>query len=545
MIYEEKQTGIGPALLLLCGVFLFSFSPWLLSLRDLFWQEGVYAGISSELSGIPPLLTLHGEYVNGVFPFYPVLVNFLHSSGCGMEFSLRIIPVLSLAILVVLVYFCCWQAAGKQAGAAGAAAMLSSIVVFDKGLEGNPAMTISLGIFTVWLVWYDLGAWQGSWNLAWSTSGFLGGLLFYAGGWQALTLAVLPMLFLRRPLMLRNKPRGPGFVFCLGFIFLFILAWGMPRWFAGMEGAFSPDFFFGKSGWKYLKHLLLFPFEAAMYLMPWTLFAWAPFCPAVIMLDRNPLLCKYFRTLVTVLFVLLWISPATQSRDLLCLVPPLSVLIGLNYWIAVRRFGDHYLFFLRWSAIILFLLGAAGMIYLFMPNEILVNSGWFQRDLSYRESNYIFYFGFICCSVSMILSILTFLASNHRGSRIWQYLLIVFSAGTFLFQAVVLPYKAASHENRDLGLELKQLIGNHSSALTVYKYSSMPHIYIAGHYMGCRIITVENEKSLPQDDRVIYVFSPDVPSLPNRTWKCLFNRPYKKNQNLLLWRGELKDYEAK
>ena len=73
----------------------------------------------------------------------------------------------------------------------------------------------------------------------------------------------------------------------------------------------------------------------------------------------------------------------------------------------------------------------------------------------------------------------------------------------------------------------------------------MPQIYIAGHYMGYRIITVENEKSLPQDDRVIYVFSPDVPSLPNRTWKCLFNRPYKKNQNLLLWRGELKDYEAK
>ena len=77
MIYEEKQTGIGPALLLLCGVFLFSYSPWLLSLRDLFWQEGVYAGISSELSGIPPLLTLHGEYVNGVFPFYPVLVIYL------------------------------------------------------------------------------------------------------------------------------------------------------------------------------------------------------------------------------------------------------------------------------------------------------------------------------------------------------------------------------------------------------------------------------------------------------------------------------------
>ena len=44
---------------------------------------------------------------------------------------------------------------------------------------------------------------------------------------------------------------------------------------------------------------------------------------------------------------------------------------------------DHppvYLFFLFVSIEI-------GMIYLFMPNEILVNSGWFQRDLSYRESN--------------------------------------------------------------------------------------------------------------------------------------------------------------
>lgn len=545
MIYEEKRTEVLPALLLLCGVFLFSFSPWLLDLRDLFWHEGTFAGIASELSGFPPLLTLHGEIVSGIFPLYPILVKLFHSTGNGMEFSLRILPVLALAILIALVYFCCWQAAGKQAGAAGAAAMLSSLVVFDKGMEGNPAMIISLGIFAVWLVWYDLGAWQGRWDLAWSMSGLLAGLLFYAGGWLALMLVLIPMLVLRRPLMLQTKPRGPGFVFCIGFILLFILAWGLPRWFAGVEGAFAPDFFSGRTGWKYVKHLLLFPFEAALYLMPWTLFAWAPFCPAVIMLDRNPLLCKYFRTLLTVLFVLLWLSPETQSRDLLCLVPPLAVLIGLNYWIAVRRYGDRYLFILRWFALAVLLMGAAGLAYTLIPDEILMGSGWFQRELSFRKSKFIFYYGVAGCSISMLLSIISFLIANRRGSRIWQLVLLVFLAGTVLYQATVLPYKAAAHERKNLGLELRRLIGNPSQRTTVYKYSSMPQLYIAGHYMGCGIVTVDDEKSLPKNDRVIYVFSPDVPSVPNRTWKCLYNQPYRKQQNLLLWRGELKEYEEK
>ena len=330
MIYEEKKTGIPATVLILAGVFLVTVSPWALELRSLYWNEGTFAAMVREIASFPPLLTLHGENASGVFPLYPLIVKIIHSCGVGMEFSLRIVPVIALAVLISIVWLCCYRASGRQAAAAGAAVMMSSMIVIDKGLEGNPILLTSLGIFACWLIWFDLGAWRGEWGLAWLASGLVAGLLFYTAGWQGLFMAVVPLLFLRRPLTLRTKPRGPGFVFGVGLILFFILAWGLPRWHAGFAGAFRPDYASPEGTGTYLVQLLVFPFEAAFRLLPWSIFAWAPFCPAIIQLDRNPLLGKYLRTLFVVLFCILWFSPETEGRDIVCLVPPLAVLIGLN-----------------------------------------------------------------------------------------------------------------------------------------------------------------------------------------------------------------------
>ena len=129
MIYEEKKSGAFSTVLFLAAVFLLTVSPWALELRSLYWNEGTFAAIVREIASFPPLLTLHGESASGVFPLYPLIVKGIHSCGFSMEFSLRIVPVIALAILASIVWVCCYRASGWQAAAAGTAVMISSMIV--------------------------------------------------------------------------------------------------------------------------------------------------------------------------------------------------------------------------------------------------------------------------------------------------------------------------------------------------------------------------------------------------------------------------------
>ena len=120
MIYEEKKNGGFSTVLFLVAVFLLTVSPWALELRSLYWNEGTFAAIVREIASFPPLLTLHGESASGVFPLYPLIVKIIHSCGFSMEFSLRIVPVIALAVLASIVWLCCYRASGLQAASTSA-----------------------------------------------------------------------------------------------------------------------------------------------------------------------------------------------------------------------------------------------------------------------------------------------------------------------------------------------------------------------------------------------------------------------------------------
>jgi len=197
---------------------------------------------------------------------------------------------------------------------------------------------------------------------------------------------------------------------------------------------------------------------------------------------------------------------------------------------------------LRWTAFTILLLGIAGLVFSVLPPDVLQSTGWFKRDLSYRNATFIFYFGVIYCAGSIFLALLSFFLAR-KGMRLWVLALLIFASGAMLYQGTVQPYKAAVHFRKDLGLELKQVLGGKTDHLTVYKFRTMPGLYTEGHYMGGRIVTVNSERELPSAERVIYVLSPEVPSVPDRTWRSLFNKTYRKQQRLILWRGELRDYE--
>ena len=539
MIYEERKISLIPTLLLLGVSFLFVVSPWLLELRDLFWGEGAYAAMTAELDSFPPLLKLHGVIVPGSYPLYPLLVKGLSLAGFGMEFCLRIVPGAALLILCGIVFISCYRAAGLQAAAAGAAVMLSSLVIVDKVFEGNPFFLTVLGIFACWMVWFDFAVWRGRWNLAWIASAFLAGLTFYSGGWQALVLTIVPMLFLRRPLSLLSKPRGYGFAAAVLLILLFICLWGLPRWYAGYAGAFRPEAAPALSIGEYLLQLVTFPFDVLVRLFPWSLFLWAPFCPAIITLDKNPLLCRYLRTLFTVLLCILWLTPGTEGREIAVLVPPLSVLIGLNYWIAVRRYGARYLTFFKVAAWAMLACSAAALLFYFSSDEILRRFSLDVSRFTYRHEAVRFILAVSYCAGAFLLALLTLVQTRRKGVPVWRVVLQIMLAGVLLNWGVMIPYKATSRERRDIGLDLRRSLDTDTAGLTIYKSSALRGLYAEGHYMGGRIVTFKSVAELPSEEKTIYVLAPEVPIVPDRAWRNLLSREYR-HQRLNLWKGELR-----
>ena len=539
MIYEERKISLLPTLILLGVTLLFVVSPWLLGLRDLFWGEGAYAAMAMELDSFPPLLKLHGIIAPGAYPLYPLLVKAISYSGLEMEYCLRIIPGLSLLILCAIIFVSCWRASGLQAAAVGTAVMASSLVVVDKCSEGNPVFLSALGIFACWMVWFDLAAWRGRWNFAWIAGGFLAGLTFYSGGWLALFQTVVPMLFLRRPLSLKSKPRGYGFAIALLLILLFVLLWGLPRWYAGYAGAFRPEVAPPLTGKEYLLQLLLFPFDALIRLFPWSLFLWVPFCPAIITLDRNPLLCKYLRTLFTVLFCILWLTPGTEGREIVLLVPPLAVLIGRNYWIAVRRYGTRYLTLFKGMAWILLACSAAAILFYLSTDDILQRFSFHLPRFAYRREPIQFIQAAAYCGGAFLLVLLSLVQTLRKGVPVWRIALQLVLGGCLLNWGVMVPYKAASHERREAGLALRRAIGTDTAGLTIYKSSSLGGFYAEGFYLGGTIATFKAASELPAGEKTIYVLAPEVPIVPDRAWKNLFSREYRQHR-LNLWKGELR-----
>ena len=175
-----------------------------------------------------------------------------------------------------------------------------------------------------------------------------------------------------------------------------------------------------------------------------------------------------------------------------------------------------------------------------LPAELLQKLP-LSRDLSYRNDPFLFLFGTIYCSSSVLLALLSLLLARN-GVPIWKLGLLVFSSFILLYWGAVVPYKAALHTRRDMGLELRKALGGQTEALTVYKYNTLAGLYPECHYMGGRIVTVKSASELPANEKVIYVLAPEVPSMPDRAWRTLLDRKYR-NQRLALWRGELRDNE--
>ncbi|MBQ7730747.1 MAG: glycosyltransferase family 39 protein [Lentisphaeria bacterium] len=326
-IFEEKQPSVRWIVLLIAAVFLVSFPLVQIGMNELYSTEGEYAAAALEFSGANTLVTVHGTLPDSVFPLYPALVRLLLNCGLPLEFSLRFMSLLPLALLALLTGLICGRSTDRQAGAAAATVVLTTILSGSKAPEGYPQLLSVLIVYGGWMLWFYLGFIRSNWNAAWLSVGVFGGLAFYSNGLTAVVYFLVPLAFQQRPFRVWSKLNKPGLLaaFLLGTVFFF-------AWLTPIQNflAANPEAPHEAAAFRiltYFKDIAVRPFDAFFRFFPWSLMMWAPFCPALIAIERNPLLIKYHRILFVVLGLMIWFNPQTKSRDFFYLLPLVSVLV--------------------------------------------------------------------------------------------------------------------------------------------------------------------------------------------------------------------------
>lgn len=544
-IFEEKTPRLRTCLIFLFFICVFSYPVWHLGERELFWSEGDYAAAAMEQTGFPPVMRTHGIVTSHIYPLYPLFVKAVSRCGLSMESSLRIVSLLAFAATAVLVFIAGLRTGGLQSAAAGTTIMLTTFLTGEKAVEGYPQILTMLILFGGWMAWFELTLGRVHWNLAWLSAGLFGALAFYSAGATGLIYFILPLLAQQRPLNVWNKMRYSGFVIGIALIVFAILLWRIPLWNHADFLLMREDF----SSWRFtdfLKNLVMFPADALFRFFPWSLMIWAPFCAALIPLDPNPLFGKYNRVLFTVLFVLIWLNPATRSRDFLYLAPLVSVMIGSCYWIVIRRYGQRFLLLFHALGWCLLLCAVAAAVYMLMPDELLTKFVTFRHSLAYRRVPAVF----IGTMLEIMLSALLAAAAIYGARRkapVWMVYALVFCSAMTLFWSIVNRYRACDKSKSTLGrefreaLEIKEnLTGRHLPV--IYKDYSISGLYPECCYMGVRVMTVDPAKEFAPDRETVYVISTGVPTVFERNWTRIHDQIYK-DKRLYLYKGVLRKDE--
>ena len=547
-IFEEKQPAVRWIVLLIAAVFLVSFPLVQIGMNELYSTEGEYAAAALEFSGANTLITVHGMLPDSVFPLYPALVRVLLDCGLPLEFSLRFMSLLPLGLLALLTGLICGRSADRQAGAAAAVVVLTTILAGSKAAEGYPQLLSVLIVYGGWMLWFYLGFVRSNWNAAWLSVGFFGGLAFYSNGLTAVVYFLVPLAFQQRPFTVWTKLRKPGLLAALLLAAVFFFAWLTPIQNFLAANPMPPREASSFRILTYFKDIAVRPFDAAFRFFPWSLMLWAPFCPALIAIERNPLLIKYHRILFVVLGLLIWFNPYTKPRDFFYLLPVASVLAACNYWILVRRYAGEFFGIFMLLSVLVLVGGAAAVAYLMLPQDVFAKFAVGiklppEKPAATVLTGAEIVLSFVSATVAILLI--------RMRRPVWITYLFVFASFMLLFWAVVNPVRRMDERKKDLADGILTALSGKDSAptgsepesepskghlpATLYKDPAIMGLYSEGCYIGIPIRTLAHDK-IPGDVDPAYVLTTDVPSHLARTWTRLYDCEYR-GKHLYIYKG--------
>ena len=538
-IFEEKQPQVRWIVLLIAAVFLVSFPLVQIGMNELYSTEGEYAAAALEFTGSSTLVTVHGTLPDSVFPLYPALVRLLLNCGLPIEFSLRFMSLLPLALLALLTGLICGLTTDRQAGAAAAVIVLTTILAGSKAPEGYPQLLSALIVYGGWMLWFYLGFIRSNWNAAWLSVGVFGGLAFYSNGLTAVVYFLVPLAFQQRPFRVWSKLNKPGLLVAILLGAVFFFAWLTPIQNFLAANPEAPREAASFRILTYFKDIAVRPFDAFFRFFPWSLMLWAPFCPALIAIERNPLLIKYHRILLVVLGLLIWFNPQTKPRDFFYLLPLASVLAACNYWILVRRYAGKFFGIFMLLSVLALAAGTAAVAYLILPQDVFSK---FAVGIELPEVKPAVT-ALMAAEITLsFVAAVTALVLIRLRRPVWMTYPFVFASFMLLFWAVINPVRCMNENKRDLADGILTALNGKNAApesapvpVTLYKDPAIMGLYSEGCYIGIPIRTLAHDK-IPASVDPAYVLTADVPSHIARTWTRLYDCEYR-GKHLYIYKG--------
>lgn len=538
--YREKILPVAPASILLAFIFLLIFQPWSLGERELSWHEGYIVTLQNGMEMAPPLVKAHGEAVPNMQPLFPLFSAAATALGCPVELSSRVISLVALAGLTVLVFMVAYRTRSDvSAGACAGAMMISSVLVIDKAVDGVPESLLALLLLGGQLIWYYFAAVRGNWTRAWLAGFITCAVGFYLNGLPAVILFLVPLIFMRRPLGIFRKLGNRGVMLGLGILFLTILLWYLPYHLAGGRVAAVYPQMALLDGKEYLCHLLFFPWDFALRLLPWALLAWAPYCVAIQSLDDTPMFSRFLRTVFLTDFFLLWLIPADEKHSWLILVPPLAIMTALNYSITVRRYGNFFRKLCNIAAWVLMPLSAAALLTFFLlPADLLTGVFEPERSLAFSDEFGRTVLGTV--SGAMLLITALILWKMREKPPVWCYFMLVVVAPVMVYNNIVLPYQSQERPRQERAEILRQALDQDGApqGVLIYKYG-INDLFTESVYLGSPVEKVASLNNLPGAEQpVVYLFAESFPECAERSWRSLVpGSLVSRNQKFNLWRG--------
>lgn len=304
---------------------------------------------------------VNGEPV-AFFPLYAWTVVPLLRLGLPPEWCARLPAALAVFGMAAVAGRMAAWAAGHLAGAVAASAVLTSAIALSHGAMASDSSLFALLISLAWAAWYRLGRVHRRWGAAWIIGLCFVGLAFFARGASAFLYFYLPLLFLRRPLRITRRFLLIPHVATAAVVLFVAVSWlqAVPgqTWIPWEVYQANPP----PGAESYLAHLLLFPWHCVVAFLPWTLFVWPAFCVAFRAAQPTPILCGFLRTLVVVLLLAGWLMPGTAPHELLPLLVPLGILVGLYYQVLLRRYIHGVRYLSAWVPPVLFALAGLGLL---------------------------------------------------------------------------------------------------------------------------------------------------------------------------------------
>ena len=491
-----------------------------------------------------PLVMAHGEAVPNAYPLFPILAKVAALVGCPVEMTTRFLSLIG-ALGLAIIAFAVTAATRKNlsAGACAAAMVITSLLMIDRVPDGFSTTLFALVIFSGHLLWYYFAAVRGDWAKAWLTGFTACAAGFYLEGVISLIFFLLPLIFMRRPLGIFRRLSNRGVVFGLVILTVVTMLWYLPYHFEGVRIALAiPRFDLLDTG-EYLLHLAGFPWDFALRLFPWALLAWAPYCVSFQTLDDTPMFSRFLRTLFLANFFLLWIIPLDEVRVWIILIPPLAMMTGLNYELAVRRYGNLFRKLGNiFAAVLLPGAGILQLLFFLLPSDMFAETMLFlERPLDFSDSFGRMVLGAV--SGAMLLLLALRLWQMREKPPIWCYYVIIAWAPLLVYYNIIQPYQNQERPRYERGEILRSALQQDGAenVQLVYKYN-IQDLFAESVYMNKAVCKINNLAMLPQAEvPTVYLLAPAFPDCAERNWRSLLPQPLSiRGHKFNLWRGDWK-----